>query len=115
MEHRHSSVRISSVRLHPEVQSIQADDALAWINYSRNVARIVFDQSVATKLKCRARSSFTLDGGRLVSAPVQGQQFASLCNLAPGEYDYTVELGSGAGQGGGGVSRTLKGRVVVAE
>ncbi len=117
MEHRHSTVRISASRLHPKVQRIHTDDALAWINYSPRSARILFDGSVATKLACRSRASFTIDGDRLVSSRIQGRQFASLCQLAPGEYAYTVELGSSTGEGfgAGGVSRTLKGTIIVTE
>ncbi len=111
IEHRHRSVRISLGRIHPEVLRIQPDAALVWINYSSRVARVSFDKSVAAKLKCNSRSAFGISGDRLLSSRIQGSQFASICNLSPGEYAYRVDLYSRAGAG---VSdRSFEGKIVV--
>ncbi len=98
-EHRHRSVRISSGRIHPEVLRIQPNDALIWVNYSRLVARVSFDKSVAAKLQCNSRSAFRTIGDRLLSSRIQGSQFASICSLSPGEYTYRVDLYAGPGAG----------------
>ena len=113
-DHDHQTVTISSGRIHPEHVQIGIDDALSWANYSSRIARVVFDAEVAKKMKCRSATSFTLAGENLVSLDIQGSQFASLCQLAPGEYTYSVELYAGFGSSGfAGVERTLEGRITV--
>ncbi len=113
-DHDHQTVRISGGRIHPEHVNLGADDALAWANYSSRIARVVFDAEVAERMKCRSATSFTLAGDRLVSRDIQASQFASLCQLAPGEYSYKTELYSGSGSSGfAGVDRTLQGRITV--
>ncbi len=113
-DHDHQTVRISSGRIRPEHMKLGADDALAWANYSSRIARVVFDAEVAKRMKCRSATSFTLAGDRLVSRDIQASQFASLCQLAPGEYSYKTELYSGSGSSGfAGVDRTLQGRITV--
>ena len=94
--------------------NLGADDALAWANYSSRIARVVFDAEVAKRMKCRSATSFTLAGDRLISRDIQATQFASLCQLAQGEYAYNVELFAGSGSSGfAGVDRTLQGRITV--
>ena len=112
LTHRHRTIRISSTRLSPQELRIGTDDAVAWLNYSNQLARISFDSSVAEKIRCSSKTSFRLTGDRISSRRVQGTQFASLCHLVPGEYAYRVDLFSGAG-GGGAVERSLKGRIRV--
>ncbi len=110
----HEFVRISGSGLRPETVEVQSASALAWVNYGSRVARVSFDKSVAQKIACKSRASFTLDGERLVSPRIQGSSFASLCMLAPGTYDYRVELFAGDGTGGASVpERTLAGKLVV--
>ncbi len=112
----HQTVRIGGAAVHPVTVTLASGDALAWVNYSSRIARVSFDRSVAEKIRCAQRASFTLDGERLVSPQIQATQFASLCMLAPGSYEYRVELSSGAGTGGsGGPERTFTGRVDVRE
>jgi hypothetical protein len=100
------------LNLRPAVLRIHTDDAVGWLNYSRQRAVVSFDDEVAKKLTCQSRNSFRLTGRRLTTSPIQSQQFASLCTLAPGEYDYEVQLMSGAGAGAA-AGRTLKARIVV--
>ena len=97
VEHEQTSIRITNGRLHPEVARSKVTDALSWLNYSSRTARVSFDKSVATKLKCTHKPSFQLDGDRLISPKIEGLQFASLCQLDPGEYDYHVVLYTGQG------------------
>lgn len=110
----HEFVRISGSGLRPETVEVAGETAIAWVNYGSRVARVSFDRSVAEKIACKSRASFTLDGDRLVSPRIQGSSFASLCQLAPGSYDYRVELFAGEGTGGAGTpERTLVGKIVV--
>ena len=113
VDHDHEFVRIGAVSLHPAVSRIGPGDAIGWVNYSPNIARVSFDAEVGKKLVCRSRVSFQLTGDRLQSADIQGRQFASLCQFQPGEYDYRVELLSGAGAGGRQIERVLEGKIVV--
>ncbi len=111
-KHEHRFVRITSGSLHPKAQKVGTDEAFGWVNYSSKIARVSFDQEVASKMLCTTRTSFRLAGDRLESGDIQGRQFASLCSLQPGEYAYRVELRSGAGTSAGS-SRTLKGTLIV--
>ena len=49
-----------------------------------------------------------------MTGDIQATQFATLCNLAPGEYDYRVTLRSGIGTTQGG-TKTIDGKIVVTE
>jgi hypothetical protein len=110
----HSTVRIGGGSVHPQTLTMASSDALLWANYSSRIARVSFDRAVAEKIRCAQRASFTLDGDRLASPQIQANQFASLCKLAPGTYEYRVELFAGAGTGGaGGPERTFTGKIVV--
>ena len=110
----HRAIRISSGGLHPEHQTIKADQALMWVNYDSRIARVSFDPSVAKNLKCAQRTTFTLDGSQLVSPEIQSQQFASLCQFAPGTYAYRLALYEGTG-GALDPERTLEGTITVVE
>jgi len=111
-DHEHQLIRIFEGRVRPAVQVIRGDDALGWLNYTAKIARISFDKEVAKHLTCTSPGSFHLDGERLVSGDIQATQFATLCNLAPGEYEYRVTLRSGIGSGGGG-EKVLDGKILV--
>ena len=113
-DHEHQLIRIFENRVRPDPQQIHSADAIGWLNYTSKIARISFDQEVAKKLTCTSPGSFRLDGARLVSGDIQATQFATLCNLAPGEYDYVVTLRSGIGTTSGG-EREIAGRIVVSE
>jgi len=110
----HVYVRILQRRLNPESQTLKAGEAVGWLNYSNRIARIAFPKEVAKKMVCKQEGSFSLNGERLESKQIQSNQFATLCVLSKGEYEYDVELFSGAGTSGGGVPRSeLSGRIVV--
>ena len=115
-EHDHRMARILETRVHPKVVEIHSADAIGWLNYSSKRARISFDAEVAKNLTCRSKGTFHLDGPRLSSNDIQASQFASLCSLAPGEYEYRVELRSGiGGAGGSGFGKSFKGKIIVSD
>ncbi len=115
-EHDHRMARILETRVSPKVIEIHSADAIGWLNYSSKRARISFDAEVAKNLTCRSKGTFHLDGPRLTSSDIQATQFASLCSLAPGEYEYRVELRSGIGGSGGlGLGKSFTGKIVVSE
>ena len=115
-DHDHRMARILETRVHPEVIEIHSSDAIGWLNYSSQRARISFDAEVAKNLICRSRGTFHLDGPRLMSNDIQATQFASLCSLAPGEYEYRVDLMSGiGGSGGSSLGKSFTGKVIVSE
>ena len=68
------------------------------------------------KMTCTSKGTFHLDGERLRSVVIQFRQFASLCRLEPGEYEYRVELTSGVGgTGGSNLGRSFVGKIRVSE
>jgi hypothetical protein len=109
----HRFVRITSSSLHPKTQKVGADEAFGWVNYSSKLAVVSFDAEVARRMTCTSRGNFSVQGDRLESGPIQGRQFAALCHLSPGSYEYRVSLRSGAGGSGVNTGRDLKGTIVV--
>ncbi len=114
-EHDHRMARILETRVHPKTIEIHSTDAIGWLNYSSKRARISFDSDVAKSMTCKSISTFHLDGYRLTSNDIQATQFASLCNLAPGEYEYHVELRSGIGGSGASIGKSFTGKIIVSE
>ncbi len=114
-EHDHQVARILETRVHPKVIEIHTSDAISWLNYSSKRARVSFDTEVAKNLTCKSVGSFRLEGDRLTSSDIQATQFASLCSLAPGEYEYRVDLRSGIGGSGGSPAKSFNGKIVVSE
>ena len=96
--HKHTSIRITSGRLHPEPVTLASDNALVFLNYSGRIAQISFDESVAENISCKTRTSFEVINGRLTAANVRQGAFTSLCQLAPGSYEYRVELKRSLGE-----------------
>ena len=98
VDHQHSSIRITSSRLHPDRVTLPPENTLVFLNYSGRIAQISFDESVAKNIACKNRSSFELANGRLTAPYVRQGSFQSLCKLAPGSYEYRVELKRSAGE-----------------
>ncbi len=96
--HRHTPIRIASSKPRPDPAKLPAANALVFLNYSGRIAQISFDESVAKSIACKSRSTFELSNGRLTAAYVRQGSFVSLCKLAPGNYDYRVELKRSAGE-----------------
>ncbi len=112
-EAHHVFVTILQGRLKPETQTLKAGDAVGWLNYSDKIARVSFDKEVAKQMVCKKEGSFRLNGDRLESTNIQAQQFATLCVLSKGTYEYKVDLFTGAGTGAGIVPTTRTGKIVV--
>jgi hypothetical protein len=115
-DHAHAPtvfVSIQQGHVRPEEQKITAGEAFGWRNYTSKIARVSFDKDVAKHLTCKSQGTFRLAGDRLESGDIQAQQFATLCSLAPGAYDYKVELRSGIGGGGGDTGKVFTGRIIV--
>lgn len=93
----HRSVQIATSGILPERLLLDPDDAVAWSNYSERVAVVVFDENVTEHLLCEGPSNFLVRQGRLSSAPIGRNEFASVCRFEPGTYRYRVELLSEAG------------------
>jgi len=91
-DREHRFVRISDGKLTPREITLHATQAIAWGNYTAKAAVITFDREVAGRIICEEPGSFRLTATHLVSSRILPRQFASLCRLAPGRYDYRVEL-----------------------
>ena len=98
-------VGIAPTRLLPTVLVVPHGSALGWLNYSSAEATIKFEEDITPKLTCRSPGLFRASDGNLAAARVASGAFVTLCSLAPGEYDYRVELE--------GRQRPLLGKLVV--
>ncbi len=98
-------VGIVPTRLLPTVLVVPHDSAFGWLNYTSREATIKFEEDISPKLRCRSPGFFRASTGELASPRVASGAFVTLCNLAPGEYDYRVELE--------GRQRPLLGKLVV--
>lgn len=85
-------IGITGSRLLPSVAVVPHDSAFGWLNYSSRDATIQFDEDITAKLMCRSQGAFRAKGGDLAAPRVASGAFVTLCSLAPGEYDYRVEL-----------------------
>jgi hypothetical protein len=85
-------VGITGSHLIPSVAVVPYDSAFGWLNYSSRDATIKFDEDITPKLTCRSPGPFRAKGGDLASPRVVSGAFVTLCSLAPGEYDYRVEI-----------------------
>lgn len=85
-------VGIVPTRLLPTVLVVPHASAFGWLNYSSGDATIQFEEDITSKLTCRSPGLFRTSSGDLASPRVASGAFVTLCSLAPGEYDYHVEL-----------------------
>ena len=85
-------VGIAPTRLLPTVLVIPHGSAFGWLNYSSRAATIMFEEDITQKLTCQSLGPFRASAGDLASTRVASGSFVTLCSLAPGEYDYRVEL-----------------------
>lgn len=90
-----------------------ATDAFGWINYSSGSFRVSFDAEVGRKLTCASPGGFRIVGDRLESGEIRSGYFVSLCRLAPGEYDYELEMFSAEGEEASRSHRILRGKLLV--
>ena len=92
VDHPMQIVGIVPTRLMPTVLVVPAGSAFGWLNYSSLEAAIEFEEDITSKLTCSSPGSFRSNNGSPASPRVAGGAFVTLCNLAPGEYDYRVEI-----------------------
>lgn len=85
-------VGIAPTRLLPTVLVVPHDSAFGWLNYSSDQATIKFEEDITPKLTCLSPGRFRADTGGIAAPRVASGAFVTLCSLAPGEYDYRVEL-----------------------
>jgi hypothetical protein len=85
-------VGIARTRLLPTVLVVRHDSAFGWLNYSSDQATIRFEEDITPKLACLSPGLFRAGSGELAAPRVASGAFVTLCSLAPGEYDYRVEL-----------------------
>ena len=85
-------VGIVTTRLLPTVLVVPAGSAFGWLNYSSVEATIEFQEDIIPKLTCKSPGPFRSKASHLASPRVASGAFVTLCNLAPGEYDYRVRL-----------------------
>ncbi|MEM7409910.1 MAG: hypothetical protein AAF430_06730 [Myxococcota bacterium] len=100
-------VVISPARLVPSVMVVADTEAFGWLNYAARDAAISFPVEITRRMACKGPSPFRVDGPRLVAEPVTTGNFATLCKLQPGVYEYRVEIA--------GRSDPLLGKLVVPE
>jgi hypothetical protein len=85
-------VGIVMTRLLPAVLVVPHDSAFGWLNYSSADATIRFDEDITPKLACRSPGLFQASAEDLASPRVASGAFVTLCSLAPGMYNYSVEV-----------------------
>ena len=66
--------------------------AVGWLNYSAGDATLKFDEDITPRLRCRSPGFYRATARELASLRVGSRAFVTLCSLAPGEYEYRVEL-----------------------
>lgn len=98
-------VGIVMTRLLPTVLVVPVGSAFGWLNYSSVEATIEFQEDIMPKLTCKSPGLFRSKASNPASPRVASGGFVTLCNLAPGEYDYRVQLG--------GHREPLVGKIVV--
>ena len=58
VEYEHRFVRITATRVRPETLAVESDQAIGWVNYSSQIARVSFDEEIAEKMTCRSPGGF---------------------------------------------------------
>ena len=77
-------IRIGRSDVFPGTAKVRANEAAVWTNYSGTAVGIRFDKEAVKKLHCKEQSPF------LSSGEVRSAEVVTLCQFAPGEYEYTV-------------------------
>ena len=105
-EHEVEIVSITARKLHPTVHQVPATSSFGWLNYSGQDASIHFeDAEIVSKMRCKTPGHFRVEAEQLAAPRIRSGEAATLCHLAPGEYDYRVEFP--------GRDRPLLGKLVV--
>lgn len=85
-------VGIGPSRLFPSVLVVPPEASFGWLNYTSGDVKIEFADDITRKLSCRSPGPFRPKGRDAASPRIESGGFVTLCRLAPGEYDYRVEV-----------------------
>ena len=120
---KHVLVRFTNMSLRPSVARVLEGGTVAWTNLSSNRGGVVsFPLSVVDHFSCsELRPAFYQTADRLVSIPITAGtgDVALPCPLAPGEYEYRLDLFRGLRRIGPSVSNidnpdlSLPGKIIV--
>ena len=111
----HKVVLITADSLNPATVRLTPGQLIAWISYSPSASTVVFERGVAKSMICHSRVNFSFEEGELRSTPINAGEFASFCELKPGNYRYKVVRSGASDPLGADAGRTLEGEIVVGE
>jgi hypothetical protein len=86
----HKVVLITDDALSPRLVTLEKEQLVAWISYSKAPSTIVFEREVARSMICHSLVNFSIKDDELKSAEIHTGEFASFCQLVPGRYKYKV-------------------------
>ena len=100
-------IQFGDMEVVPAVARVKHGGSVAWTSVSTNFrGTLSFPESIVSKFSCKElRPDFYVADGRLMSIAIGGGQEDVVlpCPLAPGTYEYRIDLTSG-GEGVGGRS-----------
>ena len=111
----HKVVLITADSLNPATVRLTPGQLIAWISYSPSEATVVFERGVAKSMICHSRVNFSFEEGELRSTPINAGEFASFCELKPGNYRYKVVRSDASDSPPADAGQTLEGEIVVGE
>jgi hypothetical protein len=111
----HKVVLITADSLNPATVNLAPGQLIAWISYSPSKSTVVFERGVAKSMICHSRVNFSFEDGELRSAPINAGEFASFCQLKPGNYSYKVVGSNASDQPGADAGPVLQGEIIVGE
>jgi len=111
----HKVVLITADSLNPAKVELAQGQLIAWISYSPSESTVVFERSVAKSMICHSRVNFFFDEGELRSVPIRTGEFASFCQLKPGNYRYKVLRSNTSDTDRADASETLEGEIIIGE
>jgi plastocyanin len=111
----HKVVLITADSLNPATVNLAPGQLIAWISYSPSESTVVFDRDVAKSMICHSRVNFSFEEGELRSVPINAGEFASFCQLKPGNYRYKVVRSNASDPSGADAARTLEGEIIIGE
>jgi plastocyanin len=85
-------IRIERSDVFPETAEVKASEAVAWTNYSGTSVEIRFNKETVKQLQCTEQSPLQMieDDAVFSSGEIRSSEVVTLCQFAPGEYEYTV-------------------------
>jgi len=103
-------IRIGRSDVFPGTAKVKANETVAWTNYSGTSVEIRFDKEAVKKLQCKKQSPFQMTENDTVlsSGEVRSSEVVTLCQFAPGEYEYTVRRRHSPGFPRGGTTSSME-------